>query len=187
MRMRFAAWVCCLMCSLGFLIFPVAASAGGQEEVGLQVLDFPSEKVMVAFYEKHAPGASDAMASMNISGCGDFRLYKLVDYKDGADKTVSLPWGHRLADRKQWGVWEKWFRNSMKKRCDKSRRLPRDIPNAVWYSLSSEMSVKAAESQSVDDFKRMLDASEVPGITQYVIEQDKYRWWPPKAPDELPF
>ena len=75
----------------------------------------------------------------------------------------------------------------MKKRCDKSRRLPRNVPKAVWYTLSKDMSATAAKSESIDEFKRMLDSSKVPGITQYVIEQDRYRWWPPKAPDELPF
>ena len=102
MRKRFAAWAGGFLLIFGCVIFPAAAEDQG--EAGLQVLDFPSEKIMIAFYEKHAPGADNAMASMNISGCGDFRLYKLVDYAQGAKKTASMPWGHRLIDRKQWGA-----------------------------------------------------------------------------------
>ena len=177
----------CLLMGMALTVFPLNALASAQEELGLQVLDYPSQKIMITFFEKHAPGAAQTQASMNISGCGDFRLYKLIDYTQGKNKTVSLPWGHRLVDQKEWGTWEKWFRHSMKKRCDKSRRLPRDIPSATWYTLTPQMSAQAAEAESAAEIKQMLDTSKVPGISKYVIEQGQYQWWPPKAPKNCPF
>ena len=162
----------------------VALSPALAGNSALQVIDFPKADLMIVFADRDA--AMDAKAHMDVKGCGDYSLIRLVDYSAGKDQAASLPWRHKMVAKDEWKQLEGWFKSAVLVKNGKSGLLPVDAPKGVFYEVMPGVVEAVSQAGTSEDVQEILDNSTVPAISKYILENEHQSWWPPEVPDEVP-
>ena len=171
-----------VLCTLiaGFCAALSPAMAG--EAASLQVIDFPKADLMIVFADKDA--AVNAPAHVDVKGCGEYSLVRLLDYSAGKAQIASLPWGHESVAKDEWTQLEGWFKNAELERNGKKGFLASSMPEGRFYDVEPDAAEGIAKAGAGEDVAKVLENAKAPAVTKYILEKEHHSWWPPKPPED---
>ncbi|WP_028316815.1 hypothetical protein [Desulfatibacillum aliphaticivorans] len=170
--------LCTLIVGFCAALSPVMAG----EIASLQVIDFPKADLMIVFADKDA--AVEAPAHVDVKGCGEYSLVRLLDYSAGKAMVASMPWGHKSVSQDEWTQLEGWFKNAVMENSGKEGILSAVTPEGSFYSVDQGAAGAVAKAGTGEDVAAILESSKTPAVSKYILEEEHHSWWPPRAPED---